>query len=91
MCPGCSAHEWTHAVTQYTAGLKYYDEYGALNEAISDIFGAFIDKNWLVGEDIWIFKSEAPAMRNMADPTNGGKYNPVKPRESGVEDTNQTI
>lgn len=76
------AHEWTHAITQHTAGLKYYGEYGALNEAISDIFGAFIDNDWLMGEDIWLFKSESPAMRNMADPTNGGKYNPVKPRDS---------
>lgn len=76
------AHEWTHAVTQHTAGLKYYDEYGALNEAISDIFAAFVDKDWLMGEDIWLYKSEAPAMRNMADPTNGGKYNPSKPQNS---------
>jgi bacillolysin len=76
------AHEWTHAVTQHTAGLKYYGEYGALNEAISDIFGALIDNDWLMGEDIWLYKSESPAMRNMADPTNGGKYNPQEPRNS---------
>ena len=31
-------HEFTHGVTQYTAGLIYQDESGALNESFSDIF-----------------------------------------------------
>jgi hypothetical protein len=51
-------HELTHGVTQYTAGLQYTDQPGALNEATSDIFGACIDArvngkdagsfNWLI-------------------------------------------
>ncbi len=34
------AHELTHAVTDATSDLVYSDESGALNEAMSDIFGA---------------------------------------------------
>jgi Zn-dependent metalloprotease len=55
-------HELTHGVTQYTAGLQYTDQPGALNEATSDIMGACIDArvngkdegtfNWLIGEDV---------------------------------------
>ncbi len=33
------AHELSHAVTEYTAGLIYQNESGAINESISDIFG----------------------------------------------------
>jgi bacillolysin len=39
-------HEVTHGVTQYTAGLIYKDESGALNESFSDIFGATIEFNF---------------------------------------------
>lgn len=45
-------HELTHAVTEYTAGLIYSHQSGALNEATSDIFGYAIDpSDWLVGEE----------------------------------------
>jgi Zn-dependent metalloprotease len=37
------AHEWTHAYTQFTDGLIYAWQPGALNEAYSDIFGETID------------------------------------------------
>ncbi|MFQ6102267.1 MAG: M4 family metallopeptidase [Anaerolineae bacterium] len=67
------AHEWTHAVTEHTAGLIYSGESGALNESMSDVFAALIDGNWLQGEDNWL-KTTAPAGRNLADPTNGGQY-----------------
>ena len=36
-------HELTHGVTQYEAGLQYYNESGALNESFSDIFGKAIE------------------------------------------------
>jgi len=36
-------HEVTHGVTQYSAGLIYQDESGALNESFSDIFGATVE------------------------------------------------
>ncbi|MBI2868726.1 MAG: M4 family metallopeptidase, partial [Chloroflexi bacterium] len=72
------AHEWTHAVTEHTAGLVYAGESGALNESMSDVFAALIDGDWLQGEDNWL-GAAAPAGRNLADPTNGGLYNPADP------------
>ena len=36
-------HELTHGVTHYTSDLKYEKEAGALNEALSDIFGAGVE------------------------------------------------
>lgn len=47
------AHEWTHAVTQYTAGLIYSFQSGALNESFSDVFSVMVDDDdWLQGEDL---------------------------------------
>ncbi|KFB02300.1 bacillolysin [Mangrovimonas yunxiaonensis] len=37
------AHEWGHAYTQYTSGLIYAYQSGAINEAYSDIWGETID------------------------------------------------
>jgi bacillolysin len=47
-CPGFDAddvvsHEWSHAYTQYTDGLVYQYQSGALNESNSDIFGETYD------------------------------------------------
>jgi Zn-dependent metalloprotease len=41
-------HELTHGVTQYESGLLYEGESGALNESISDAFGAVFNQ-WLNG------------------------------------------
>ncbi len=53
---GVVGHEFTHGMIQYTAGLIYNKESGALNESISDIFGKALeyykdneDIDWLVG------------------------------------------
>ncbi|MHB9027934.1 MAG: M4 family metallopeptidase [Candidatus Latescibacterota bacterium] len=46
------AHELTHGVTQFTVGLEYRFQSGALNEAISDIMASFVDPDWLMGEDL---------------------------------------
>ena len=45
------AHELMHGVTQYTAGLVYKNETGALNESFSDIFGVIINNWYRVGPD----------------------------------------
>ena len=37
------AHEWGHAYTEYTSGLIYQWQPGALNEAYSDIWGETVD------------------------------------------------
>ena len=46
-CPGTTAddvtgHEWGHAYTEYTHGLIYQWQPGALNEAYSDIWGELL-------------------------------------------------
>ena len=60
------AHELTHGVTDYTSGLYYWYQSGAINEALSDIMGEFVDlenpasavlpnvdaNRWLMGEDL---------------------------------------
>ena len=64
------AHEYTHAVTQYTGDMIYQFEQGALNESISDIFGVFIQQrstgnfnDWELGEGI------GTVFRDMSNPT----------------------
>ena len=47
-CPGTTSddvtgHEWGHAYTEYTDGLIYAWQPGALNEAASDVFGETVD------------------------------------------------
>jgi len=72
------AHELTHGVTQYTSQLFYYYQSGAINEALSDIFGEFVDLTdgvgtdtaavkWKIAEDLSI-----GAIRDMKDPTTLG-------------------
>lgn len=38
------AHEWGHAYTEYTSGLIYAWQPGALNESFSDMWGEMIDQ-----------------------------------------------
>lgn len=54
------AHEIGHAVTEFSSGLVYKNESGAINESISDIWGACVTryadptKNiWSIGEDCY--------------------------------------
>ena len=71
-------HEFTHAVTQFTAGLDYQDQPGALNESVSDCFGMCIKQralgqtadqaDWLVGAGIFLPGVQARALRDMAHP-----------------------
>ncbi len=67
-------HEFIHGFTDYTSDLIYANESGALNEAISDIFGKALEFyydpdhfNWYLGDRIR--KSEdARIFRSMSDP-----------------------
>lgn len=69
-----AGHEFAHGVIERTVNLQYEFESGALNESFADVFGALIDdEDWLLGEDVVqpaFFPSGA--LRNMADPHNGG-------------------
>ena len=56
-CPGLTtdditAHEWSHAYTEYTHGLVYAWQPGALNESYSDIWGEVIDQINGRGDDL---------------------------------------
>ncbi len=69
-------HEFTHGVTENTSALEYKAQSGALNEAVSDIFGVFIEhsllpndaKNWTMGEDI---AKQAGVLRDFKNPAAG--------------------
>lgn len=74
------AHELTHGVTQSTANLTYANESGALNEAMSDIFGSATEayvrgessNTWKVGEDAFTPGTSGDALRYMSNPTQDG-------------------
>ena len=80
------AHEFTHAVTQYTAGLFYYMQSGALSESFSDIFGETVDLLDGVGNDAlsvrWLGGEDSPLgpIRNMMNP--GEFQDPAKTSDS---------
>ena len=89
------AHELTHGVTDYTSNLVYSDESGALNEAMSDIFGACVDRiegnatlqdTWLIGEDIYTPSIANDALRFMASPATAGDYDYYPERYVGSSD-----
>jgi hypothetical protein len=71
-------HEFTHAVTQFSAGLTYQDQPGALNESVSDCFGTCLKQrvlgqtvdqgDWLVGAGIFMPGVQARGLRDMAHP-----------------------
>jgi Zn-dependent metalloprotease len=72
------AHELTHGVVQFTAGLRYSKQSGALNESFADAIGTTVKQwaanetaaaaNWLVGEGILGSEMTGVALRSMKDP-----------------------
>ena len=69
------AHEWTHAVIEYSANLEYRWQSGALNESFADIFGAMVDRDdWLMGEDLppYILGGRE-AIRDLSNPPRFGQ------------------
>ncbi|MFY0577649.1 M4 family metallopeptidase [Cystobacter fuscus] len=78
-----TTHELTHAVTEYESNLTYSGESGGLNEALSDIFGAYCESyasgTWAttnavfsVGDDVWTPATAGDALRYMYDPAKDG-------------------
>jgi Zn-dependent metalloprotease len=71
-------HELTHGVTQYTAGLAYTGQTGALNEHISDVFGILVKQyalaqtaaqsDWIIGEGLFGPAVNGKGIRSMAAP-----------------------
>jgi Zn-dependent metalloprotease len=71
-----AGHEMTHGVTQYTAGLIYQGESGALNESWSDVMGAMLERNvkgastntWKLAEEAYTPNLAGDALRYMDNP-----------------------
>ena len=77
-----AGHEMTHGVTQYSANLTYAKESGALNESMSDIFGAMVElyarggsptsDTWKIGEQAYTPGTAGDALRRMDNPAAEG-------------------
>ncbi|MFD5278873.1 M4 family metallopeptidase [Pseudarthrobacter sp. NPDC058362] len=71
-------HELAHGVTQHSAALAYRNQAGALNESMSDVFGALVEQHvlnqsaaeasWLIGEGLFTPEVEGRALRSMKAP-----------------------
>jgi Zn-dependent metalloprotease len=71
-------HELTHGVTQFSAGLAYRNQAGAVNESMSDVFGALVEQyvkkqsvteaSWLIGEGLFTAQVQGSALRSMKAP-----------------------
>jgi len=76
------AHEMTHGVTQHEANLTYSGESGALNESMSDVFGAMVERYvkgessnmWKIGEECYTSGAAGDALRYMDNPHGAGNY-----------------
>jgi Zn-dependent metalloprotease len=77
-CIDVIGHELTHGLTQYTAGLTYVAQSGALNESVSDVFGILVKQmhegetaetsDWLIGEGLFTDRVKGVALRSMKAP-----------------------
>ncbi|MEO6021364.1 MAG: protealysin inhibitor emfourin [Knoellia sp.] len=71
-------HELAHGVTQYTSGLNYQDQAGALNEHVSDVFGILVKQralgqsaeqsDWLIGAELLAPGIKGVGLRSMKAP-----------------------
>ena len=81
--PSVIGHELTHGVTQFSANLEYQNQSGALNESISDVFGALVEQHawrqstaeasWLIGTGLFTDQVQGLALRSLKAP--GTAYN----------------
>lgn len=77
-CVDVIGHELAHGLTQFTAGLIYVGQSGALNESVSDVFGSLVKQHqraqtadqadWLIGEGIFTERVRGVALRSMKAP-----------------------
>lgn len=71
-------HELSHGVTEDESQLQYFNQSGALNESMSDVFGSLIKQkvnnqtaaqaDWLIGEGLLAPGVAGVALRSMKDP-----------------------
>lgn len=71
-------HELTHGITQNEANLVYYNQPGALNESVSDVFGSLVKQkqrgqtaraaDWIIGEGLFTANVKGEGIRSMKAP-----------------------
>jgi Zn-dependent metalloprotease len=71
-------HELSHGVVQFSGGLVYRDQAGALNESFADVFGALVEQrqagqgaaeaSWLIGGALLREEVSGEALRSMKAP-----------------------
>ena len=88
------AHELTHGLTDYSSGLIYRNESGALNESFSDMLGTSAEffyqtpgngtrqADYLIGEDVF----RPGGLRSMSNPAAYGDPDHYSRRSTGPED-----
>jgi Zn-dependent metalloprotease len=72
------AHELMHGITQYSAGLGYSGQCGALAEHYSDVFGVLVKQyvrrqtvgraDWLIGAELFTNRVNGEGIRSMKAP-----------------------
>ena len=71
-------HELTHGVTQFEAKLQYFQQPGALNESMSDVFGSLVkqyqlgqtatEADWVIGAGLLTGNVNGVGIRSMKAP-----------------------
>jgi Zn-dependent metalloprotease len=71
-------HELTHGVTQFEAKLTYFQQPGALNESMSDVFGSIVkqyklqqtagEADWIIGQGLLTANVNGVGIRSMKAP-----------------------
>ena len=71
-------HELTHGVTQFEAKLQYFQQPGALNESMSDVFGSLVkqyqlkqiasEADWIIGAGLLTANVNGVGIRSMKAP-----------------------
>ena len=71
-------HELTHGVTQFEAKLQYFQQPGALNESMSDVFGSLVkqyqlqqlasEADWIIGGGLLTENVDGVGIRSMKAP-----------------------
>jgi len=101
LSPDVIGHELTHGVTQNESALRYEGESGALNESISDVFGAVFNqwlnqwdaaepRGWLIGAGIIAPPAQAKGyscLRDMAQPSAAHCLAPQPERYAQIDPT----
>ena len=99
--PDVIGHELTHGVTQHESGLIYEGQSGALNESISDCFGAAFAQwlakkpasdasGWLIGAGIMGPQAKAKGFTCLRDMVNPGATHCLSRQPASYKDFDPT-